>query len=68
MRPSRIPHRISKILLALGADEYLAMLEGKIKEDPFFKVQSGKITVCFVTFLLPPYLVASDVPPIMPMP
>ena len=31
-------HRISKILFALGADEFLAMLEGKIREDPFFYV------------------------------
>ena len=30
--PSRIPHRIWKILFALGADEFLAMLEGKIRE------------------------------------
>jgi hypothetical protein len=37
VRPSRIPHRISKILFALGADEFLAMLEGKIREAPFFK-------------------------------
>ena len=36
VRPSRIPHRISKILFALGADEFLAMLEGKIREAPFF--------------------------------
>jgi hypothetical protein len=34
--PSRIPHRISKILFALGADEFLATLEGKIREAPFF--------------------------------
>ena len=33
---SRIPHRISKILFALGADEFLAMLKGKIREAPFF--------------------------------
>ena len=46
VQPSRIPHRISKILFALGADEFLAMLEGKIRVTPFFKVQSGKITVC----------------------
>ena len=37
VRPSRIPHRIWKILFALGADEFLAMLEGKIREGPFFK-------------------------------
>ena len=37
VRPSRIPHRISKILFAFGADEFLAMLEGKIREGPFFK-------------------------------
>ena len=46
VRPSRIPHRISKFLFALGADEFLEILEGKIGEAPFFKVQSGKITVC----------------------
>ena len=37
VRPSRIPHRISKILFVLGADEFLAMLEGKIREALFFK-------------------------------
>ena len=26
------------------------MMEGKIRETPFFKVQSGKITVCLVIF------------------
>ena len=36
IRPSRILHRISKILFELGADELLAMLEGKIREAPFF--------------------------------
>jgi hypothetical protein len=36
VRPSRIPHRISKVLFVLGADEFLAMLEGKIREAPFF--------------------------------
>ena len=35
VQPSRIPHRISKINFALGADEFLAMLEGKIREAPF---------------------------------
>ena len=38
LRPSRIPHRISKILFALGADEFLAMLDGKIGEGPYFYV------------------------------
>ena len=47
VQPSRIPHRISKNLFALGADDFLAMLEGKIREGPFFKVQSGKTTVCW---------------------
>jgi hypothetical protein len=37
MQPSRIPHRISKILFALGANEFLAMFEGKIRETPFFE-------------------------------
>ena len=36
VRPSRIPHRNSKILFALGADEFLVMLEDKIREAPFF--------------------------------
>ena len=36
VRPSRITHRISKILFALGADEFLTMLEDKIGEAPFF--------------------------------
>jgi hypothetical protein len=45
VRPSRIPHRISKIIFALGDNEFLAMLEGKIGVTPFFKVHSGKITV-----------------------
>jgi len=40
MWPSRIPLRNSKILFALGVDEFLAMLEGKIREAPFF---SGSI-------------------------
>ena len=35
VRPSRIPHRISKIIFALGADKFLAMLEGKTREAPF---------------------------------
>ena len=48
VRPSRIPHRILKILFALGADEFLAMLEGKIRVTPFFTVQSGKIPACNV--------------------
>ena len=37
VRPSRIPQGISKNLFALGAYEFLAMLEGKIREAPFFK-------------------------------
>ena len=36
LRPSRIPHGISKILFALCADEFLAMLEGTIRDAPFF--------------------------------
>ena len=36
VRPLRIPPSISKILFALGAYEFLAMLEGKIREAPFF--------------------------------
>ena len=36
VQPSRIPQRISKILFALGADEFLALLQGKIREAPFF--------------------------------
>ena len=36
VRPSRIPRRFSKIIFALGADDFLVMLEGKIREAPFF--------------------------------
>ena len=49
VRPLRIPHRNSKIVFALGANEFLVMLEGKIRETLSFKVQPGKITVCIVT-------------------
>ena len=43
---STIPDMISKILFVNGSYEFLAMLEGNIREAPFFfKVQSGKITV-----------------------
>ena len=42
---SRILHWISKIIFVYGSYEFLAMLEGKIREAPFFKVQSDKITV-----------------------
>merc|ERR1719278_1567618 len=34
---STIPHRISKILFVYGFYEFLAMLEGKVREAPFFK-------------------------------
>jgi hypothetical protein len=34
--PARIPHRISKNIFVLGSYEFLAMLEGKIRETPFF--------------------------------
>jgi len=50
VRPSRIPHGISKIHFVLGSYEFLAMLEGKIRETPIFKVQSGKITVWIKQF------------------
>ena len=43
---STIPQRISKNIFVYGSYEFLAMLEAKIREAPFFKVQSGKITVC----------------------
>ena len=36
VRPLRIPQRISKILFLFGANEFLAMLEAKIREAPFF--------------------------------
>ena len=37
VQPTRIPHRISKILFVYGSFEFLAMLEGQIREAPFFK-------------------------------
>jgi hypothetical protein len=39
------PSQDSKNIFVLAADEFLEMLEGKIRVTPFFKVQSGKITV-----------------------
>ena len=39
------PSQDFKIIFALGADEFLAVQESKIREAPFFKVQSSKITV-----------------------
>ena len=45
VRPSRIPHRNLKIPFVLGSYESLERLKDKIGEAPFFKVQSGKITV-----------------------
>ena len=35
------PSQDFKSFFALGANEFLAMLEGKIRETPFLKVQSG---------------------------
>ena len=35
-----------KFLFALCADEFLAILEGKIRVTPFIKVQSDKIAMC----------------------
>ena len=35
--PSRIPHRIPKFISALGADEFLAMLEDEIRGTQFKK-------------------------------
>ena len=45
---STISHRISKTIFVYGFYEFLAMLQGKIREAPFFKDQSGKTTVCWV--------------------
>ena len=42
------PSQDFKTIFVYGSYEFLAMLEGKIKEASFFKVQSGKITVCLV--------------------
>ena len=62
VQPLRIPHRISKILFALGVDELLAVQEGKIREPHFFKVQFGKITVCSVfAFILPSSIMLTSI-------
>ena len=45
VRPSKMHHRIGKILFVLSADEYLERLEGKIRMCLFFYV---KITVCVI--------------------
>ena len=37
VRPSRIPHRVSKILFVYGSYGFLAMLEGKIRQTPFLR-------------------------------
>jgi len=36
VQSSRIPRWISKIVFALGADDFLAILEGRIREGLFF--------------------------------
>ena len=36
VRPSRIPHWISKIIFVLGSYEFLEMLQGKVRKGPFF--------------------------------
>ena len=41
VQPSRLPHRISKILFVLGSYEYLTRLEGKVR-----MLKYSKITVC----------------------
>ena len=43
---SRMPRWIRKVLFVLSLYEFLAMLEGKIRKGPFFRVQSDEITVC----------------------
>ena len=58
MRPSRIPHRISKNLFALGANEFLAMLE-KLERPDFLKVWSGKITVWLPLVVKPFFILKS---------
>ena len=42
---SRIPRWIWKILFVLSSYEFLAMLEGKIGEGPFYRVQSDELIV-----------------------
>ena len=39
------PSKDFKNIFALGTIEFLAMLEGKIRETPFLKVQSGNTTM-----------------------
>ena len=50
-RPSRIPHRNWKNIFVLGADEYIEILEGKIRECLFFylKIIYSRITVWVAT-------------------
>ena len=43
----RIPNRISKFFFASGADDFLAMLEGKIRESPFFLSLNHLLMVSF---------------------
>ena len=46
VQPLRIPRWISKTLFVLGSYKFLAMLKSKTGGCHFFKVQSGKKTVC----------------------
>ena len=48
---SRIPRWIWKILFVLSSYEFLAMLEGKIGDGPFLRVQSDELTVCSTILL-----------------
>ena len=43
---------IAHQMKSFGPKKFLAMLEGKIGEPPFFKVQPGKITVWVVYVIL----------------
>ena len=46
VRSSGIPPKISKILFALGSDEFLAMLEGKISDPIFLRFNLVKCEQC----------------------
>ena len=44
---SHISYRNLKFLFVYGSDKSLKRLEGKTGEGPFFKVQSGQISVSY---------------------
>ena len=55
---SRIPHRISKIIFVYGSYEFLAMLQGKIRETPVFlrfNLDKWQCALCVIFYFPNPF-------------